>query len=646
MKNISDKQNEEKFEYNGIYRAIVLATEDPRDIGRVKVHVPGVFPDGMEMGLYPWAKPALGLYNSGGENKIDPANITSKNKSLENNTLDESINSLGTGGIFTVPNKGNTVFVWFDQGNHMYPYYFAMEPKEGDWLKQKLNIKDKINSKVADIKSFSDKFKPELGVTGATGKDWGDGAYINSRQNISSSGETIGNSTGTGALGSERIKEGKYKPTKVNNINEDIDGLDSKNMSKIVDRSRTNKPSLDIKPLFDKEDGVIERKIVNTEKDIDFEENPHVYSKNWSVDDVVDNERNINRYVTSIMTEGGTTILIDNREGQENYYFIHKGYMKNVDQHGSVKQYVGTNKVGTDVERCDNELGVEGDNKIHVLGNFVTYVKGNKLTQVDKNLQIDVNDSCGIRMKKGDFDIILNGEQSSDRDDNNDSEREEGKDKQFGDMNIDIQNGHLDVHVNKNCNVHVEGNVNLQVDGSMKQTINKDYHLHVKGNMTTKIEGDSKLTVGGNVEEKVSGKQKQEIGGGLFITAKTDITGDTKIKGKTDISATLNVGATISSGGSINASGGLSTGGSANVGGDVTTSAGNSLNTHKHVHNWFWSHGGGSGSKETTPPTKGASASISSPTSPTSPQPGDNEGGSPTIASRENKNRGSDKDKK
>lgn len=625
MKNVNDKLNADIYKYNGIYRAIVLECDDPRDIGRVKVHIPGVYPDGMEIGLYPWAKPALGLYNGGGKNTKAPKKPNNKEFNSEHTVLDESYNSMGTGGIFSVPSKGNTVFVWFDQGNHMYPYYFAMEAKEGDWLQQKVNIKDAINTKVADIKTFSAKFTPELGTKGVNGEDWADGAYINSRQKISSKGETIGGSKGNNELGDERIQKGNYKPTKVNHSNSDKDGKDSINMNEIVERSRTNQPSLDIKPLFDKEDVSNQRKFVKNENDIDYNTNPHVYSSTWNIDDVVENERNINRYVTSIMTEGGTTILIDNRSGQENYYFIHKGYMHNVDQHGSVKEYVGTNTTGSEIERCDKELGVEGDNKIHVLGNFITYVKGNKLTQIDKNLQIDVNDSCGIRMKKGDFDIVLNGEKSSERDDNKDSDREEGKAEQFGDLNIDIQKGNLDVRINKNCNIHVEGNTNIHTNKNVKQTIGGDYNLHVIGNMITKVDKDMKTTIGGNVEEKVTGKQKQSIGGGLYITATTDVTGETKIKGKLNVSSSVSIGSSVSVGSSVN------------VGGDVKTSSGVSLNGHKHVHKWFWSHGGGSGANSTTPPFGSSGASLSSPASASS---GDNEGGSPEDATREHDNRG------
>lgn len=597
MKNVNDVLNDESFKYNGIYRAIVVSCDDPRDIGQVKVHVPAVFPDNLEVGKYPWAKPALGLYNSGGENVVEPKG---ESGSKENEIFNTTFNSLGTGGIFTVPNVGNTVFVWFDQGNFMYPYYFAMEAKEGDWLNQKNNIKSKINSKVDDITKFVEKFKPELGENGIYGEDWGNGAYINTRQRISSEGESIGNRKGDTKLGDEKIKAGNYVPTKINNSNKDKDGKDSINMSEVVDRARTNQPSLDIKPLYDKENGTVQRKIVDSNDDIDYDENPHVYPRTWGIDDVYDNDRNINKYVTSIMTQGGTTIVIDNRDGQENFYLIHKGYMQNIDQHGSVKEYVGTNKVENDVERCDKELGVEGDNKIHVLGNFITNVKGNKFTQVDKNLQIDVNDSCGIRMKKGDFDIILNGETDSERDDNKDSDRERGKDEQYGDLNIDIKNGNLDVRVKKNCNIHVEGNTNLKVDGDLKQTIGGNYHLKVDGDFIRNISGNEDITIGKDKNLKVGGSCKQEISSGLFISSNTDIEGTVKVNGIVNCD-------------------------------DVSSKSGVSLNGHKHIHQWYWSHAGGSGSKETTPPfgSKGASPAKS----------GSNGGGSPEEATREHDKR-------
>lgn len=548
MKNISDKLNEDHLKFNGIYRAIVVATEDPRDIGRVKVHVPGVFPDDMNVGDYPWAKPAVGVYNSGGDNDL-------LKEMSDDQPFDENINDLGTGGVFTVPNIGNTVFVWFDQGNFLYPYYFAMEAKEQDWLSQKKNLKEKINTKIEQIDLFSKKFKPEHGASGTKGSDWGDSAYINARQDVSSDGEAPGGRTLSSEPGSEDIGSVKYTPTKVNHSNEDTDGLESKNMTVVKDRVRSNQPTLDIKPLYDKENEEPERLLIGDDADIDYKKNPHVYPKSWKVDDVIENQRNINRYVTSIMTKGGTTIVIDNRDGQENYYLIHKGYMQNIDQHGSVKEYVGTNTVDGNTERCDKELGVEGDNKIHVLGNFVTYVKGNKLTQIDKNLQIDVNDSTGIRMKKGDFDIVLNGEESSDRDDNKDSQREGGKKSQKGDMNIDIQKGNMHVHVNKNINIHSEGNVNLKVDGDLSQEVTGNYSLKV---------GEAFVV-----------ETKEVVLNGALSTSK-------------DIKSGANVSA----------------------GGDFANGTGVSLGGHQHSYRWNWGHGGGEGNSITKKPqgSKGATA--------------------------------------
>jgi hypothetical protein len=71
---------------------------------------------------------------------------------------------------------------------------------------------------------------------------------------------------------------------------------------------------LDVKPLFDKEEnsGRIDRS-----KDKD---NPHYLDPDDKMDDATETQRYINIFISSFTTIGGTTIVIDNREGQENFY--------------------------------------------------------------------------------------------------------------------------------------------------------------------------------------------------------------------------------------------------------------------------------------------------------------------------------------
>jgi hypothetical protein len=503
------------FKFQGFYRGWVIDDEDPRDIGRIKVRVPGVYREEVNDEDIPWALPATGLYRGGGNN-AKPEMATD----LDQDGMRTGYNVTGTGGMFTVPSRGNHVWIFFDMGNHMNPHYFAMAPGEDDWLTQKQTVKDKIEKKIKQIKKTKDKFTPDSGPKGYDGVDWADGVHQNSRQDITSGGEITpyekGKKTTTKNfdLGGTEIDGGKYKERALNTTNADEQGKGSDNMGGPSDAKYQREfgtfIGMDVKPLFDKE----EQKINRSPKPED--NSPHGYDKKWKYDDAEENGRNVNRYITSFLTEGGTTIVVDNREGQENFYLIHKNYMENIDQEGSRKVYIGRNdpndkevRHGTDDERnrgvegdirSNDELLVDGDKKIHVLGNFVTYVKGNALYQVDKNMQIDVNDTCGFRIKRGDFDIVLNGNEDASR--NEDSDREDAKTKQYGDLNIDVQDGHMEVHVKKNVNMHVEGQVNLRVDGDMRTHVLQSYHLHVEGDYDEFIEGNKYTTVQKNVEER------------------------------------------------------------------------------------------------------------------------------------------------
>jgi hypothetical protein len=497
------------YKFDRICRGLVIDDRDPRDVGRLKIWVPGVYSDlslvddndatwsGVADKL-PWAIPALGLYRSGGSNiKVqEPSDV-----------VKGGFNNAGAGGLYTVPAKGNKVYLWFDQGNHMRPVYFAMCPGEKDWLDQKINIKNTLTDKIDQIKTFVKKFVPVQGTGGTYGTDWASAAFVNSRQRVSSGGQSnnpAAEDKNFEKEGINQVFDGNYVGTVSHNDNTDENGPKSKNMANPIIRARTNMPSLDVKNLFDKEDTVQPKRTYGEPT----EEDPHKYPEDWKEDNAAETGRNINRHVTTLMTEAGTAIVIDNRFGQENFYLIHKGYLKNIDENGSVKEYVGTNfhPITETQERCDKETGVEGDYKIHVLGNFVTYIKGNEFKQIDGNVQIDCNNSYGVRLKKGDFDIIVEGDEPQNtnaRDGNDDkSQREGGKDRQQGDVNIDIQNGQMTLHVKKAINIHSEDSVNLWVEKHLRTTVWGDHHLFVKGDSYTYIQGNKYETVEANVENR------------------------------------------------------------------------------------------------------------------------------------------------
>jgi hypothetical protein len=607
----TDKSPE--YKYFGNYRALVVDDEDPRDIGRVKVRVMGVHREDVPDEDLPWALPALGLSRSGGEN-MKPSMSTD----LTQKQLATAFNDTGTGGKYVVPARGNHVWIFFDMGNHHYPQYFAMVPGEKDWLTQKQYVKDKINNKIKQIATLKNKFSPVNGTVNQTGDDWADGAAVNARQTVTSDGElapygkgrtSISNNSSVGNPDQNDFKGGKYVPRGLNVTNKDSQGQDSLNMDNLVSRQWSNFITMDVKPLFDKE-----------EAKVDHTKDPHKYNPDFKLDDAGDNGRNINRYIESHTTQGGTTIVIDSREGQENYYFIHKNYMENIDQDGSRKVFIGRNdpreklvaddptnddrnKGPSPEVRSNDELLIDGDKKTHVLGNSTTYIRGNKFVQVDKNIQIDCNDTCGFRIKKGDFDIIIDGEQDPSRD-GHQSDREEGKKQEFGDLNISIKNGHMEIYVKQNANIHVEGQANLRVDGDMKTYVKNSYHLIVDGDYNEYIGGNKYITVQQNMEEKIGfgggTHKKLSLAGNQYITMQgsDNLTASiVKVKGSTHVK-----GMVVAEGGSFNGQ----------VAGQNFTTPQANLNTHVHS----------TGRSSTAPPTPGGNAPIS----PQVAEPGTNNG--------------------
>lgn len=100
MFNLFSDREKERQSFHGNYRGIVEDVEDPMNVGRVKIRVMSVYDD-LDTVDMPWA-----IY-------ADPFMGGSKNK----------------GGFF-VPDLGDTVWVFFEQGDHMQPVYFAGAPAQ------------------------------------------------------------------------------------------------------------------------------------------------------------------------------------------------------------------------------------------------------------------------------------------------------------------------------------------------------------------------------------------------------------------------------------------------------------------------------------------------------------------------------------
>ena len=302
MRDIYLEEDDRHIEYKYIYpqRGLVVDDKDPRDVGRIKVRVKGIYPDGIPVDDLPWAIPTTAVFRSGGDN--------SRTSMSDDAAIENGFASTGTGGIFSVPRVGNHVWVFFDQGNHMYPVYWAMAPGDSDWLTQKLQVKDRIDGKIEQIKEFREKFSPVDGQIGTDGVDWADGAHINARQNTVGTGQPApygSTSTKSTVDGQSQIKGGKYDPRLLHIDNKDANGDGTKNMFSAKERAFGNDISLDIKPLFDAEPNT---GIINRAEGV----SPHFLDPDGKIDEPVDTKRNINRHITSFTTVGGTTIIIDN----------------------------------------------------------------------------------------------------------------------------------------------------------------------------------------------------------------------------------------------------------------------------------------------------------------------------------------------
>jgi hypothetical protein len=169
------------FTFQGNYRAIVEDNADPIDIGRVRVRILGMHSlDDKETPVdhLPWAEPCLALNYSGGKNldckedgspkRYSPEGSTfspppRNTTSLTEDFVDTVMKKEGTGGYFGgVPRKGSMVWVFFENGDHTRPHYWAAAPKKDDWVSQKNKIVSDIKIKRDNVNYWRDEFQKIL----------------------------------------------------------------------------------------------------------------------------------------------------------------------------------------------------------------------------------------------------------------------------------------------------------------------------------------------------------------------------------------------------------------------------------------------------------------------------------------------------
>lgn len=245
-----------------------------------------------------------------------------------------------------------------------------------------------------------------------------------------------------------------------------------------------------------------------------------------------------NRDIQCMTSANGTTIIIDQRNGAEQIFVIHKNYMEYTDKFGNRKIYVGKKRGVDNVstksdldEPCHLEVGVEGNHEIHVLGNYDLYAKGRIHIQCDSHAQIDVRESAGILVREGDVDLII----------------------QKGNMNADIA-GNADIDIKKNLNAHIVGQANIKVDNDAKITTN--------GNLDVAAEKDIRISAGQDINMtatsfkfnatttnfdtrtvKVSGSV--HVGESVRIGGQTDISGQVRIGNQLFVERGIDCGGTL-----------------------------------------------------------------------------------------------------
>ena len=119
----------DEIKYYGNYRAKVVTNYDPDVVGRVKVYVPGVYPEELSQnpGNLPWCEPAMPLFGGSWE-------------TVENNKPNEWYNNTRfETGITSAPHAGAELWVFFEHGNPQFPKYFAACQGGNGWHSEHKN---------------------------------------------------------------------------------------------------------------------------------------------------------------------------------------------------------------------------------------------------------------------------------------------------------------------------------------------------------------------------------------------------------------------------------------------------------------------------------------------------------------------------
>jgi hypothetical protein len=198
----------EDFSIRGFYRAYVEDNVDPLEAGRLRVRILGIHSmDVLEAPIenLPWAEPVLNIAYSGGANIANPdlspgvpqvpgtkyiptpivvpltpqlivapsvpgdtINAASVNTATFPSFQDLSLLNAGTGGNFAVPAKGSMVWIFFNDGSHLNPFYFGMCSQMRDWVAQKLRLSNELADRDAALTALLATVKSAVEADAAT----------------------------------------------------------------------------------------------------------------------------------------------------------------------------------------------------------------------------------------------------------------------------------------------------------------------------------------------------------------------------------------------------------------------------------------------------------------------------------------------
>jgi hypothetical protein len=321
--------------YYGMYRGIVK--DNSGEKGQVKIFVPTIYPSEFENvpTSLPWAEPAQSLFGG---------NFSSDGSTLNTET-----------GIAGWPKIGAFVWVFFDQGDHNFPIYFAscqagdgwISQHNKQWVVQTDNLRIRIDENPSDAASTSkfDTYNSENTYESRTKQK----LQVPTLLDIEAKGNVNLKITG--------------------NVNLQINGTLYEEINGNIHRTH-------IGNLYERHVG--DKRIVH--------DGSTAYENNGNTLNVINGNLTLNRTGTETkIIDGSENKVITNVKSLN----VGKQYVETINNKSS--KVIGTNDettIGTKVEFID------GDYKITVNNNYIEIINSNSTSSIKGSRSITVNGNC------------------------------------------------------------------------------------------------------------------------------------------------------------------------------------------------------------------------------------------------------------